>query len=203
MHQLSLLAQSSGYSTYDYNSYSSSPATDTMSAGASLGILLLMLLFAVVMYVVYAYFLGRIFKKAGVESWKAWVPVYNTWVMLELGSQPGFWAILAFIPFVNIAAAVFMIIAMYHIGLHLGKEGVFVLLAIFLPIVWLIWLAVDKSTWDNTGVSPGGSQPAYTPAQPAYPPTQTTYPSAQSPTPPQQPQNTPPSDTPPTPPNTQ
>jgi hypothetical protein len=42
-----------------------------------------------------------------------------------------------------------MYIAMYHIGKKLGKDGVFVLLAIFLPIVWLIWLAVDKSKWND------------------------------------------------------
>ena len=69
--------------------------------------------------------------------------------MLELGNQPGWWVLLSFIPFVNIAAVIFMYIAMYHIGLKLQKEGWFVLLAIFVPIVWLIWLALDKSTWEG------------------------------------------------------
>jgi len=42
-----------------------------------------------------------------------------------------------------------MYIAMYNISLKFGKESTFVLWAIFLPIVWLIWLAVDKSVWNN------------------------------------------------------
>src|SRR5690606_4273977 len=94
------------------------------------------------------------FKKAGVESWKAWVPVYNNWVMLQLGGQQGWWAVVAFIPVANLVAAVFMCIAMYNIGLKLGKEGAFVLLAIFLYAVWLIWLAVDKSTWKEAAGTP-------------------------------------------------
>lgn len=107
-----------------------------------------------------------IFKKAGVPAWKAWVPIYSTWVMLELGDQPGWWVLLNFVPFVNLVALVFMYIAMYNIGLKLQKEGWFVILAIFLPIVWLIWLALDKSTWQGSA-APAEQQP------PTVPPTTT------------------------------
>ena len=136
-----------------YNSDYYTTNTDTTANGAATaGMLIFMLVFIAIAYVVYSFFLSRIFKKAGVETWKAWVPVYNSWILLELGDQKGFWAVLALIPVVNIVSAVFMYIAMYHIGLKLGKEGAFVLLAIFLPIVWLIWLAVDNSTWKNTPI---------------------------------------------------
>jgi len=101
-------------------------------------------------YVITAIFLGKIFKKAGLASWPAWVPIYNSWKLLEIGGQQGFWAALSIIPYVNIVSAVFLYISMYHIGLKLGKSGVFVLWAIFLPFVWLIWLAVDKSVWNDT-----------------------------------------------------
>lgn len=136
-----------------YNSDYYTTNTDTTANGAATaGMLIFMLVFIAIAYVVYSFFLSRIFKKAGVETWKAWVPVYNSWILLELGDQKGFWAVLALIPVVNIVSAVFMYIAMYHIGLKLGKEGAFVLLAIFLPIVWLIWLAVDSSTWKGTPI---------------------------------------------------
>jgi len=124
--------------------------TDEQAIGLSIFMVLFALVIAVVVYVVMAIFLGKIFKKAGIESWKAWVPIYNNWVLLELGDQKGYWAVLAIIPVVNIVAAVFMYIAMYNIGLKFGKEGAFVLLAIFLPLVWMIWLAVDKSTWKGS-----------------------------------------------------
>lgn len=139
-----------------YHSYYYDNGASSMSSDAAVGMLLLVMLFFLVfgiaMYIIFALLMGRIFKKAGVESWKAWVPVYNNWILLELGDQQGFWAVLALIPVVNIVAAVFIYIAMYNIGLKLGKEGAFVLLAIFLPVVWLIWLAVDSSTWKGKRV---------------------------------------------------
>lgn len=133
-------------------------ADSAVAAGAIAFLLLFSLIVIVASYIVYAWALGGIFKKAGVESWKAWVPVYNNWVLLELGGQPGYWAVLAFVPIVNIAAMVFMFIAMYHIGLKLGKDGAFVILAIFLPLVWLIWLALDSSKWH--GKKPANSTSA-------------------------------------------
>ncbi len=129
--------------------YSSNSADSAAATGLGIVFFLFGLLFIAAAYVVTALFLGLIFKKAGVPRWIAWVPFYNSWKMLEIGGQPGFWAILSVIPVVNIVSAVFMYIAMYYIGLKLGKPGAFVLLAIFLPIVWLIWLAVDKSKWGD------------------------------------------------------
>ncbi len=168
MNILSLFGQSSSlfddsssnnYDTYNnMNSMSSGTTSNVDPAAAAafgLAFLLVVFVFIVIVYVVNAIFLGMIFKKAGVPAWKAWVPFYNTWIMLELGDQPGFWAVLAIIPVINIASAVFIIMAMYKIGLKLGKEGAFVLLAIFLPIVWLIWLAVDKSTWKGAPLTSG------------------------------------------------
>ena len=159
MHFTSLLAQAA-----DTYQYSTDTSNSTASAAAAGVFALVFALGAIIVYVLFSYMLGRIFKKAGVEAWKAWVPVYNVWIMLELGGQAGWWAILAFVPFINIAAAVMQYIAMYRIGLRLGKEGWFVLLAIFLPIVWVAWLAFDNSTWhsDATPVAPTQT-PEWTP----------------------------------------
>ena len=134
------------YNDYNYSYDYSSNSGDVAAAAAVTGaFILITLIFAAAVYVVSSFFLAKVFKKAGEPGWAAWVPVYNSWKMLEMGGQQGFWAILAYVPFINIAAAIFMYIAMYHIGLKFGKEGVFVLLAIFLPIVWVIWLAVDNT----------------------------------------------------------
>ncbi len=161
MHFTSLLAQAADSSQL-FND--PTPATQATNAAAFAGMAFGVVVFMVLCYVVGALLLGRIFKKAGVEAWKAWVPVYNVWVMLELGGQAGWWAILAFVPFVGIAAAVFQYIAMYRIGLRLGKEGWFVLLAIFLPVVWLAWLALDNSTWRSDAAPVAPTQtPEWTP----------------------------------------
>lgn len=133
-----------------YPSAHDATTVDPVAAAAFISVMLMFVfIIAVISYVIYSFLLSRIFKKAGVQQWAAWVPIYNSWKMLELGNQQGFWAVLALVPIVNIASAVFMYIAMYHIGKKLGKEDWFVLLAIFLPIVWLIWLGFDDSKWSD------------------------------------------------------
>ena len=170
---LTTLAQS-GYYYDDSSYYYTTTSVDSgAAAAAAVAFALFSLIFAVAVYVFYAFFLMKIFKKAGVEQWAAWVPIYNNWKLLEIGGQQGFWAILAIIPFVNIVSLVFMYIAMYHIGLKLQKEGIFVLLAIFLTPVWLVWLAVDKSTWDDSKGAPSlaRKQPLKPTTPPSTPPT--------------------------------
>jgi hypothetical protein len=164
MNTLLNFAQSSS----DFTTYTTTTTGDSsVSAGVAAGLIIGYFVALIISYVITAFFLGKIFKKAGVESWVAWVPFYNIWKALELGGQQGFWSILIILPFVNIVAAIFMIIAFYNIGLKLGKSGAFVVLAIFLPIVWLIWLALDKSVWNDALGAPskapehiGGSSPA-------------------------------------------
>lgn len=147
MSLLTTFAQSSYY--YDNSYYTTSPS-DT-AAAAVVGVTFFLFTFFIVIaaYVFAAICLMRIFKKAGVPQWIAWVPFYNNWKMLEIGGQQGFWAILAIIPFVNIVSLIFMYIAQYHIGKKLGKGGEFVLWAIFIPVVWYIWLAFDHSKWND------------------------------------------------------
>ena len=135
-----------------YSTYSSGDAT--VAAGVSIVFGLVFFVFFVALYVVMALCLMQIFKKAGVKQWIAWVPIYNNWKLLEIGGQQGFWAILALIPFVNIVSAVFMYISMYNIGLKLGKDGAYVLLAIFLSPVWFILMAIDKSPWNDAAGAP-------------------------------------------------
>lgn len=133
----------SSYDSSDlFGSSSVSSAESTVIFGTIVGFILIITLIA---YVVNAVLLGMIFKKAGIESWKAWVPIYNSWILLEMGGQPGWWALLAVVPGINLVSAVFVAIAMYHIGLRFGKDAMFILLALFIPIVWLGWLAFDKT----------------------------------------------------------
>ncbi|HWT40012.1 MAG TPA: DUF5684 domain-containing protein [Dongiaceae bacterium] len=149
-------------SYYYYNDGYSSADSSATAAGAIFGLFFVMFTFflVVVSYVIAALCLMRIFKKAGVASWAAWVPFYNNWKLLEIGGQQGFWAVLAILPIVNIVSAVFLYIAMYNVGLKLGKSGAFVLWAIFIPFVWFIWLAVDKSTWNDNASSAPSLDPA-------------------------------------------
>lgn len=146
------------YTTYDGTS--SDPAA---AVAIIVGILLVYTVVIVVLYIVTAIFLGKLFNKAGVPSWVAWVPVYNNWKLLQLGGQQGWWSLLMFVPIVNIAAMVFTYIGMYHVGKKLGKEDWFILLAIFVGLVWVIWLGADDSKWDESKGAARLDTPAFPP----------------------------------------
>jgi signal peptidase I len=45
--------------------------------------------------------LAKMFQKAGVPAWKAYVPFYNTWVMQDLAKRPKHWVFWQFIPIVG------------------------------------------------------------------------------------------------------
>lgn len=109
---------------------------------------ILLLVAGIALYIYYAYTLSRIFAKAGVAGWQAWVPFLNTWRVLQLGGQPGWWVLVALVPFVgSLLLTVFTIIALYNIGRGFGKSGAFVLLGIFLSAIWYGILAFDSSQW--------------------------------------------------------
>mgnify|MGYP001163271641 CR=1 FL=1 len=135
--------------SYEYETMTDGDAA--WMAAVSVVIFGLFLVISVIAYVINAFLLSRIFKKAGEKEWIAWVPIYNSWKLLELGGQQGFWAVLMVIPFVNIISIIFLYLAMYNVGLKLQKDGWFVVLAIFIPILWLGWLAFDSSKWDEKG----------------------------------------------------
>ena len=53
--------------------------------------LAVLLLLALAAYVIYSIFLSKIFKKASLPAWQAWVPFLNAWRPLELGGKKGYW----------------------------------------------------------------------------------------------------------------
>ncbi len=134
----------------------------------------IVMVISLISYAVCSYLLSRIFEKAGVEGWKAWIPYYNIWIMLELGDQKGWYIFLNFIPFAgSLIFVVFLIMAYLNIGKKLGKEGIFVLWAIFLSPVWYAILAFDKSTWSGQGkpvmANATGTPQYMAPTQPVAP----------------------------------
>lgn len=46
--------------------------------------------------------LGKLFTKAGVESWKAYIPFYNFYVLARLLDKPWWWCLIMVVPGVNI-----------------------------------------------------------------------------------------------------
>ena len=64
-------------------------------------------IFWVILYVYYAICLMIIANKTNTpNSWLAWIPIANIYLMCKIAGKPGWWVILFFIPFVNIVIGV-------------------------------------------------------------------------------------------------
>lgn len=140
---------------------------DDYGVGVALAWLVLLpffLLFLVAGYVIYSWFLMKIFEKAGVQGrWRAWVPVYNTLIFSKLGDLNPWWLlvlwggyiVLFWVPvlgwLIGIAAFLYTLLAAWRVGLKLQKEAVWLILYFFLSIVWFGINAFDRSRW-NTAI---------------------------------------------------
>ena len=149
--KVDVLAQT--YST-TYNSTASPEAT----AGFFMGKWLVFVVVAIVA-------LWKVFTKAGVEGWKAIIPIYNGWVLAEIAGKPGWWAIVGLggvIPIIGfvfgIAALVLYVLIALELAKKFGKDTVFAVfgLIIFSLIGLLIlgcyrdWETDRKSTRLNS-----------------------------------------------------
>ncbi len=77
--------------------------------------------------------LAKMFQKAGVESWKAYIPFYNTWVMQSLAKRPKHWVFWQIIPVIGwfITPGIFIEFAKLFGRFSLGDHT---LAALFAPI---------------------------------------------------------------------
>ena len=110
--------------------------------------------------------LGKVFKKAGLAWWKAWVPFLNNWKLFEIGGQKGFWSIFLYIPVLNIIGLVVMIVATYNINLKFGHGVSMTILAALLSPIWLCMLVLGKDQWNDSLGAPSLANAETAKAQP-------------------------------------
>lgn len=137
--------------SYGYRGYGhSTDAADAIFGMSIVLFLTIMLIAAVAGYVISSIFYMLIFKKAGLDTKKAWIPFYNRWTFFELGGQEGWKSLLTFIPYVGIIiSAVFEIMAVIEISKKLGKSPYWAILFVFAIPVWFLILGLDSSRWND------------------------------------------------------
>ena len=140
---------------YNYNSdysygYSHNTEADTI-AGMSIAFLLVFVLVAAIIgYVISSLLYMLIFKKAGIDAKKAWIPFYNRWIFFELGGQEGWKSLLTFVPYVGLVIAlVFEVLAVIEISKKLDKSPAWSVLFIFAAPIWFLILGLDSSRWND------------------------------------------------------
>ena len=188
---------------YARTSVESGTSTGDMIAIVMIGIVFLLVMTAVI-YIVNSIFLGKVFKKAGLPAWQAWVPLLNSWKMLEIGGKKGYWVLLGFVStigsgfirntdsenslvvvaivaIISLAAIlvnlIIYVITVHNINLKLQYGAGMTVCAIFLPLIWVIVLGVSKNQWNDSLGDPRTDRPVVPPAYlQAAPMTQPTSP---------------------------
>ena len=104
---------------YGYNSSSGG----TIAALVTAVVVVIYTLIIVASYLVMALALSKFFRRVGVEPWIGWVPIY--------GHVP----------------AIFLAIGSYRTGIAFRKDSSWVVLAIFVPFVWLFLLERQQEVY--------------------------------------------------------
>ena len=139
---------------------------------ASVGVVVFLLLIILAIYVVYAIALAKIFKKAGEEGWKAIIPFYNLFVLIQISGLNWWYFLIAIsgticamlningLSYVcNLAALAVNFFIFYNLAKKMKQQPVvFAVAAIFVaPIVTMILGFSSKYSYDSTvQVSPNG-----------------------------------------------
>jgi signal peptidase I len=83
------------------------------------------------------------FKKAGIEAWKALVPFYNTWCMVEKMELKKYWFFLQLIPIAGQFITIWICIKFVE---HFGRFGFWHHAAtVFLPFIYFPYLGFSKN----------------------------------------------------------
>jgi len=82
-------------------------APNAIAAGVGMGLILFSLVFIAAGYVYISLALQTIANKTNTEnSWLAWIPIANIFLMLSIAKKPMWWFVLCLIPIVNIVFAI-------------------------------------------------------------------------------------------------
>ncbi len=119
---------------------------------------LIALLLSLAFYVWASAALAAVFGKLGERGWKAWVPVYNSFVLFRLGGVAPLWAITLFLPLINIVGFVFSIFAIHSISKQFGKGAGFTVLGVLLMPIWSSILGWGRASVQGAGVEQAGAQ---------------------------------------------
>jgi hypothetical protein len=124
---------------------------------AAIGPIILWVVLGLIVYVWTALSLQAVFRKAGEDGWKAWVPFLNTATVLQLGRISGWWVLLVIFPPAAIVVWILQIVACHRINVafELGA-GMTVLAALLFP-VWSSIVGWGSATWVGAdGATQGG-----------------------------------------------
>ncbi|MCF8364678.1 MAG: signal peptidase I [Bacteroidales bacterium] len=95
----------------------------------------------IIIFLFFPVFLIPIFKKVGIASWKAVIPMLNYWEWNKMNGKPFWWFLLLLVPFINIFMVFLMVVeTVKGFGKYgLGEQA----LAVLFPFIYLPYLGTD------------------------------------------------------------
>lgn len=147
--------------------------TATDASAAVWGPLIALLLFAA-FYVWTSLSLAAVFRKSGAEQWKAWVPVLNLVVLVQLGGLSPWLLLVGLLPGLGtIALLVVLGVAIYRINLAFGYGAGLTVLGVVLIPAWASVVGFGSARWVGREPDAGPRRtpaPTAPPALPSLPP---------------------------------
>jgi len=98
--------------------------------------------------------LWKVFTKAGQPGWAVLVPFYNVLIVLRIVGRPDIWLLLCLIPGVNV---VIQIILCVDLAKSFGKDTLFAIGLILLPVVFFPILGFGDARYLGPAVAPATS----------------------------------------------
>jgi Family of unknown function (DUF5684) len=98
-------------------------------------------------YLLYAFALVGIFRKAGEPVWQAFVPIWNGIVLIKVSGKPIWWILLLLIPIVDI---VFLILILHGLSTSFGHGAGFTVGLFFLSLIFLYILGYDSHPYRSS-----------------------------------------------------
>jgi hypothetical protein len=99
--------------------------------------MMLLMLGAAMLTLFFCWATWSVYAKAGRPGWASLVPIYNAIVLLQIGHKPWWWALLLFLPFVNVLVGIAMCLSLaraFGRGLGFGI-GLVLLPFVFWPVL--------------------------------------------------------------------
>lgn len=117
-------------------------ANTTAAAGAGAG----SIVGGLIGYLLVAFALVGVFKKADEPVWQAFVPIWNTVILIKVSGKPIWWIVLLLIPIVNIV----ILVLIYHgLSTSFGHGAGFTAGLFFLSIIFLYILGYDSNPYQG------------------------------------------------------
>ena len=146
-----------------YGSYSSGGG---YGLGLGIAAILIYLFFCLASYIYFAICLMLIAKKTSTpNSWMAWIPVLNLYLMCKAAGKSGLWILLLLIPFVNVVALILLWAGM---AARLGRPAWWGILMIF-PLVNVILMGILAFSKPKTPAFAPASSVSASPTPPVAP----------------------------------